>query len=165
MRHGDFVAPNYRHPRMLIAQVHTPILPVLEIPQHRLLPALGIQPPLPETVRDGIRARQVILAPKVVLLAHGVAELVLDVEQGPSVDVVPGAAEVVVVEVVVVAGAGDGVTRREAGDSGILIGEAEVREDEGGVSVPVVVFDLDVVGFAVVFRDGLGVGAEAVRVE
>ena len=40
-----------------------------------------------------------------------------------------------------------------------------MREDVGGVLVPVVVFDLDIVGFAVVFRDRLGGGAEAVRVE
>ena len=40
-----------------------------------------------------------------------------------------------------------------------------MREDVGGVLVPVVVFDLDIVGFAVVFRDRLGGGAEAVCVE
>ena len=60
------------------------------------------------------------------------------------------------------AGGGAG---RQAGDFGIAVGEAEVREDVGGVLMPVVVFDLDVVGFAVVFRDRLGGGAEAVRVE
>ena len=78
--------------------------------------------------------------------------------------VVPATAEAAEVDAVVVAEAGVGAGR-EAGDFGVLKGEAEVREDEGGVLVPVVVFDLDVVGFAVELRDGLGDGAEAVCVE
>ena len=78
--------------------------------------------------------------------------------------VVPAAAETAEVDAVVEADAGAD-PRREAGEFGVPKGEAEVREDEGGVLVEVVVFDLDVVGFAVVFRDGFGGGAEAVRVE
>lgn len=55
-----------------------------------------------------------------------------------------------------VAGAGG-----EAGGVGVLVGEAEVVEDVGGVEVGVVVFELEVVGFGVVLGDGRRLGAEA----
>lgn len=53
------------------------------------------------------------------------------------------------------------VPGREAGGPGILVCEAQVREYIGGVLVEIVVFELQVVGFAVVLGDWDGLGAEA----
>lgn len=50
---------------------------------------------------------------------------------------------------------------REAGGGGVLVGEAEVVEDVGGVEVGVVVFELEVVGLAVPLRDRRRLQAEA----
>ena len=149
---------------MLIAHILTPILRLLPIPQQRPLPPQRMQPPLLPIEPDPIRARQAILAPNVILSAQLVAELVLYIDAVEFEDGVPGAAETVEVDALGAGEVGSGM-RREAGDFGILRGEAEVREDVGGILVPVVVLDLDVMGFAVLFPGGCGKAAEAVRVE
>ena len=150
---------------MRLAQPLTNILRLFPPPQHRPLPAHGIQAPAlliePELVGTG----EPVLAPLVV--AGGpVAQGVGGVEGGPVGDaVVPGAADFTdpvdaVVHGPAVAGAG-----RDAGRLVVRVREAEVRQHVRRVLVRVVVFPLQVVGLAGAGRRdrwGGGFGAEAI---
>lgn len=156
------VPPQHLHPRMLIAQNRARILRFLLAPQPRALPPHQIQMSLLPVELEHVRARQTELAPTTPEARGGlVAQFVTPLLGCHVAGFVPGAADGAFP--VDAAGAGQAVAGagREAGGVGVLVGEAEVVEDEGGVLVEVVVFELEVVGFAVLLGDGCGDVAEA----
>ena len=156
------IPPQDLHTRMLIAQNLARILCFLLTPQPGQLSPVRIQPSLLAVKLEHVRARQAELAPTTIVAPGGlVAHFVGEILGTTLVGFVPGAADGAFP--VNAVGAGQAVTRagREAGGVGVLVGEAEVVEDVGGVLVEVVVFELEVVGFAVLLGDGCGDVAEA----
>ncbi|CAF9938187.1 hypothetical protein IMSHALPRED_000703 [Imshaugia aleurites] len=153
------------HTRMLITQPGTPTLRLRQPPQHRSLPAPRIQPsPLP-IKHQHILPRQFPGPPPAILRARLlIAQPILQMQRVPlalhDLDIptpTQGAGPInATTDRDAIPDAG-----REAGELGVLVREAEVVEEEGRVAVRVVVFELEVVRFAVALRGRGGVGAEA----
>lgn len=162
------------HARMLLAHDLAVSLRLLQPPQNRTLLPLFVQMPLFPIENQSIRTlRDTVLAPSAgSILVLVIAELVIDTIRlfgfvaGISVPFSASGALPVDAILLVLR---DAVTEAgvEAGDVGVFVSEAEVIEDEGHVSVLVVVVEFQIVGFgvALLVRNPIFGGAEAEAAE
>ena len=162
---GPVVILHHHHIRLRMTIKPTLVLRHAIAPQHRPLPPTRAQTPLLAIELQPVRAREEVIAPLVVFagdVAHPVFGLmVLGLVPFAPEGLAPRTAHLALpVEAAVFR---DAVAdpRCEAGDQGVLVRAAEMADDEGFVRMGVVVFELQVVGFAGDLRNGVTGGAEA----
>lgn len=148
---SEVIPPQRSHARPIPTQRLTDPLRHLPPFQPRTLPAHRAQTPFLAIKANKIRTRHAPLTPEIIVAMRLEAQLVTTVR-------VPRPAEV--------GDPMDGIRSTQPGDEagagGVLVEAAEMVEDVGGVLVEVVVFELEVVGFAGLLGGGGGLGAEAV---